>query len=47
MKADDLWNLFMETGAPELYLMYHKAKKTEACHVSDDTGTCPAGHRLQ
>ena len=42
----DYWKLFLETGAPELYLM-HKATLMEEKNVSDDSGCCPAGHGLQ
>lgn len=47
MRANDYWNMFMETGAPELYLLYTKTLKMEANHVSDDPGTGIAGHGLQ
>ena len=42
----DYWKLFMETGAPEVYLL-HKAMQAEENHVSDDSGHRPAGHGLQ
>ena len=29
MESDVLWNLFLETGAPELYLLYLKALREE------------------
>ena len=47
MRAADYWNIFMETGAPEMYLMYTKALKLEENHVFDDTGHRPQGHGLQ
>ena len=47
MDAASYWQLFLETGAPEMYLLYHKALKTEETYVSDGTGNCPAGHGLQ
>lgn len=47
MDARDYWNLFLETGAPEAYLMYTKALKSEGIHVSDHTGNRPQGHGLQ
>ncbi len=43
MNANNCWQLFLETGAPELYLMYTQAKRTEGANVSEDTGTCSAG----
>ncbi len=47
MNAQEYWQLFMETGAPEAYLMYSKMLKSEASHVYDDPGSCPACHGLQ
>ena len=47
MKSTDYWQLFLETGAPEAYLMYSKQLKAEANYVYDDSGHCPAGHGLQ
>ena len=46
MNHTDYWKLFMETGAPELYLLY-KQTQTEAIHVSDHSGNRPEGHGLQ
>ena len=37
MESQDYWKLFMETGAPELYLMYTNARKTESKYVFDDS----------
>ena len=47
MNAMDYWKIFMETGAPEAYLSYTKALKMEEDHVSDNSGSGPAGHGLQ
>ena len=47
MKANDYWQLFLETGAPEAYLLYSKQLKSEAQYVYDDSGHRFAGHRLQ
>ncbi len=46
MDAKDYWQLFMETGAPEYYMMY-KAQRTEDVHVLDNTGSGASGHGLQ
>ena len=46
MNKTDYWQLFLETGAPELYLLY-KATQTEAMHVSDHSGNRPQSHGLQ
>ena len=47
MNAVDYWSLFMETGAPEMYLLFKNAKKTEEANVLDNTGLGPKGHSLQ
>ncbi len=47
MYAEDYWNLFVDTGAPEMYLLYQNARKMEILHVPDDTGACAQGHGLQ
>ncbi len=46
MNAGDYWQLFLETGAPEMYLMYNKARKQELDYVFDDTRFGAAGHTL-
>ena len=47
MRAKDYWQIFLETGAPEAYLMYTYALKLEAIHVPDDPGVGAAYHGLQ
>jgi len=47
MKSSELWKLFEETGAPELYLMYSSARKMESNHAFDDSGSGTAGCKLQ
>ena len=47
MTSQDYWQMFMETGAPELYLLYNNARKMENTHVLDNTGSGAAGHSLQ
>lgn len=47
MNAQDYWNIFMDTGAPEMYLLYNQARRMEEQHVFNDPGTCSAGLRLQ
>ena len=36
MDSQNLWQMFLETGAPEMYLLYSKARKMEDIHVLDD-----------
>jgi len=47
MTASNYWQLFLETGAPELYLMYQQALKMEETNVSDRSGRSPSGYGLQ
>ena len=35
MQAQDYWKIFLETGAPEVYLMYNQARRMEETDVSD------------
>lgn len=46
MNAKDYWLLFMDTGAPELYLRY-KAMMMEERNVSDDPCDRPQSYGLQ
>ena len=47
MDSQNLWSLFLETGAPEMYLLYNKARKMETSYVPDNTGVGTPGHSLQ
>ena len=40
MKANDYWQMFIDTGAPELYLMYNAARKMEMSHVPESSSPC-------
>ena len=46
MNAMDYWQLFLETGAPEAYLMYSKQLKSEGTNVYDHSGRGPESHGL-
>ena len=39
MKSSELWTLFEETGAPEVYLMYTNARKMETVDAFNDSGS--------
>jgi len=47
MNAKDYWQMFLETGAPELYLLYNNARKSENGDVFDSPGACPESNSLQ
>ena len=47
MNALEYWKLFIETGAPEVYLLYNRAKRMEQAHVSDNQSIGVKSHGLQ
>ena len=47
MDAKDYWQLFVETGAPEAYLMYSNALKMEGKYVPERSGSGASGNGLQ
>ncbi len=47
MKAGELWSIFLETGAPEIYLLYNHARRTEEAHVFNDPGIGSSSVGLQ
>ena len=47
MNAKDYWTIFVETGAPEMYLLYNKARRMEEQNVYNDPGIGPSGVGLQ
>lgn len=47
MDANHLWNMFLETGAPEMYLMYRFTKRQEEHDVPNGQGVNIAHQQLQ
>ncbi len=47
MNSAFFWKVFLETGAPEAYLLYHKTKEMEDRHVPDHQSIGAAGDGLQ
>ena len=47
MNAKDYWQFFLETGAPEAYLLYTKQMKLEENNVLDDSGYRTQSNGLQ
>ncbi len=47
MNAKDYWQAFLETGAPEFYMLYSQTKRMENSYVPDDQGSGSSGHGLQ
>ena len=46
MDSASAWNVFIDTGAPEMYLLYQALKRTEEQYVPEGTGPSVAGHKL-
>ena len=47
MDSQNLWQLFLETGSPEIYMLYNSAKRMENVHVPDNKGTGITDLKLQ
>lgn len=47
MDAKQYWQLFLDTGAPELYILYNQARRSEETHVLDNQGIGLKGNGLQ
>jgi len=47
MNAQDYWTLFLDTGAPEIYLLYNSARKTEVSYALEGSGVGPESHPIQ
>ena len=46
MNANAFWQVILDTGAPEMYLLYSKAHKSEENYAFEDPGACAPGDRL-
>ncbi len=46
MNSQNYWTYFLDTGAPEAYILYNIARRMEGENVSDDSGTCTADNGL-
>ena len=47
MRSENLWQVFLDTGAPELYVLYAQAKKVEETHVFNSSRISPQSGELQ
>lgn len=47
MNANGFWQLFLDTGAPEMYLLYNKVRKSEEADVFENSGTGSQSNTLQ
>lgn len=46
MNENELWQSFLETGAPEIYLLFNHARKQGNGNVPESTGTGTSYYRL-
>ena len=44
MNAQNYWELFLETGSPEMYVLYSQARRMEASYVPDGQRIDIANH---
>lgn len=47
MNAQDYWQIFLETGAPEIYMLYNRARKMEEANVLDSSRLSAESNGLQ
>lgn len=47
MISKDYWQIFLETGAPEMYLLFNYARKMESKNVLEHTGLGAESNGLQ
>ena len=47
MRAQEYWDLFLQTGDPVIYLLFNSARKMESNYVSDNPGIGLTGHGIQ
>ena len=47
MKDHMFWNMFLQTGSPEAYLLFSEARKVKDEYVSDHTRPGDQGNQIQ
>jgi hypothetical protein len=47
MRSDLYWQLFLQTGSPDAYLMFNEARRMEQSHVPQHQGPGSPGRTLQ
>ena len=47
MDSNMYWQLFLDTGAPEAYLLYNASRRTEESYVSYNQSSGTSGIRVQ
>ena len=46
MQSQEYWKLFLETGIPEVYLMFNSTRKMEKENAYNNSGVGTSGHPL-
>ncbi len=44
MTAHNFWQVFLETGAPEMYLLFNHARRMEEGYAPDNPGIGASGN---
>lgn len=44
MNAQNYWQVFLETGAPEMYLLFNEARRSEKLNVFENPGSGSQGN---
>lgn len=47
MNSQDYWKVFIDSGIPEYYMLYNRAKKLEEANVFDNQGIGASCQSLQ
>lgn len=47
MNSQFAWQIFLDTGSPEMYLLYNKVKKMENRNVLEDQRPGITGNKVQ
>lgn len=46
MNQQAMWSVFLNTGAPEVYLLYCEARKAKDNYVSNNSGSCDSSNKI-
>lgn len=46
MEPKDYWQLFLDSGVPEYYLLFQHFRRGECINVSEDQGIGPSGDHV-
>ena len=46
MEPKAMWSMFLQTGSPEVYLLYTEARKAKGIYVSDNSGFSDPNYKI-